>query len=338
MFNGSRFTGFAKALMIACALLGSAAQQALAETPSVTTVTYGGSSWVGHFPVWVGIEKGFFKTRGLDVKWEPFGTSSSRMSAMVSGSLDFAGTGVIPALSLMSAGSRSFSILATPDSFATVQGVIAKPETKSLAELKGKKIGVTFASSGHLLILDLLKQNGLDTNKDVMLLNMPVAEMPAALKSGQIDAAVAWTPAFNVLLAQPGNHLLADDTSFSLYRQFKVGTGPDVLIVSRSYAKDHPEQTKAFVDAYLESVSYLKTHPQEAADILVSLTKLDKEQQLKAVTEVEWHDLAAQQGFMITSQAFQDGLGQLAQFMVDNKQLGKAPQVSEWFNTDFVKP
>ena len=62
---------------------------------------------------------------------------------------------------------------------------------KTLADLKGKKVGVTFASSAHLLVLNLLDQAGLKADKDVTVLNVPAPEMPAAFQSGQIDAAAA---------------------------------------------------------------------------------------------------------------------------------------------------
>lgn len=337
MLRISTLLAVTKALALSAMIGVAGGTMQAAVGAELTPVTYGGSTWIGHFPVWVGMKKGFFGAEGLDVKWESFGTSSSRMSAMVSGSLDFAGTGVIPALSLMAAGSKSFTVLAAPDSFATVQGLIAKDDLKSLSDLKGKKIGVTFASSGHLLILDLLKQQGLDANKDVMLINMPVAEMPAALKSSQIDAAVAWTPTFNVLLETPGAHLIADDTAFTLYKDYKIGTGPDVLIASTRYMKEHPAQTAAFMRAYLKSIEFIKQNPDDSAQLLTELTKLDLTQQKKAVTEVQWHTQADQRALMVTEPKFQRGLERLAAFMVENKQLNKVPAVPEWFNVDYLK-
>ncbi|MBC2382048.1 ABC transporter substrate-binding protein [Pseudomonas sp. WS 5106] len=326
---------FTRTLLLSASLLvgglGATATQAATPAP----VTYGGSTWFSSFPVWVGIDKGIFKKNGLDVKWQLFGTSSSRMSAMVSGNLDFAASSAIPALSLMAAGSKSFEVVSEPDSFVTVQGVFTNGEIKDIASLKGKKIGVTYASSGHILILDLLKQAQMDPNKDVMLLNIPTQEMPAALKTGQIDAAVAWSPTFNIL-QQQGSTLLADDTQFSLYKQFKIGTGPDILIASRAYTKEHPKEAQAFVDSYMEAIAFIKANPEEAAKSITELTKLPVEEQLKTINAIEWHDLADQKKTLIETQSFQHGLNQLAAFMVENKQLSKVPAVDDWFNTSFV--
>lgn len=334
MIHHLKIKAFARNLLLSASILiGGFTTTSHAASPAA--ITYGGSTWFSSYPVWVGIDKGIFKKNGLDVTWQLFGTSSSRMSAMVSGNLDFAASSAIPALSLMAAGSKSFEIVSEPDSFVTVQGVFSNSSVSDIAGLKGKKIGVTYASSGHILILDLLKQAKMDPAKDVMLLNMPTQEMPAALKTGQIDAAVAWSPTFN-LLQQQGHTLLADDTQFSLYKQFQIGTGPDILIASKSYTRDHPQQAQAFVNSYMEAIAFIKEHPEEAAKSVSELTKLSFDEQLKAINAVEWHDLAAQKQTLVENRSFQNGLIQLANFMMENKQLSKVPAVDDWFNTSFV--
>src|SRR5690348_4286968 len=122
-----------------CAALPVGAAEGKLE---VSKVSYGGSSWLGHYPVWVGIKKGIFEKKGLTVTWQPFGSSSARMSALMAGELDFAGTGSISALALMASGATAFYLVGTPDSYATVEGIIAGPAIKTVQDLKGKKLGV----------------------------------------------------------------------------------------------------------------------------------------------------------------------------------------------------
>ena len=50
------------------------------DKPEKVTVVYGGSSWLGHYPAWVGIEKGIFKKHGLGVLFQNFYASSGRHS------------------------------------------------------------------------------------------------------------------------------------------------------------------------------------------------------------------------------------------------------------------
>ena len=66
-------------------------------------VRYGGSAWLGHYPAWLAIQAGYFKAEGLDVGWESFGTTSARVSALLSGNIDMAVTAA-PALAVMARG------------------------------------------------------------------------------------------------------------------------------------------------------------------------------------------------------------------------------------------
>jgi len=62
------------------------------ESPGEGVIRYGGSSWVGHYPVWIGIKKGIFEKKGLTVRFTSFQTSSARMGALISNDIDFAST------------------------------------------------------------------------------------------------------------------------------------------------------------------------------------------------------------------------------------------------------
>lgn len=309
---------------------------AMAAEVETSKVSYGGSSWLGHYPVWIGIKKGFFEKRGLSVDWKLFGTSSARMGALAAGDIEFAGTGSISALALMAAGSKAFYVVAAPESYATVEGIIATPEIKTINDLKGKKLGVTFASSSHVLVLDVLEQAGLDPSKDVTLINLPASDTPSAFKAKQVDAVATWTPAFNVLRAQENAHVLLDDREFSLYKQYQFGPGPDVLTVSRDFADENPKATAAFLEAFFEASDFITREPAEAASLLQDLTQLPLEEQSSVLKDIEWTGRAEQQKIMAQDGAFPKGLQALADFLVRHKQIDKAPKVEGWIKTQVL--
>lgn len=68
-------------------------------------------------------------------------------------------------------------------------------------ELKGKRIGNAFATSGHLALLTTLTNAGL-TEQEVTLVQMNVSEMPDALLNGSIDAFAAWEPTPSSFIAR----------------------------------------------------------------------------------------------------------------------------------------
>jgi taurine transport system substrate-binding protein len=307
-----------------------------AEKPEKVTVVYGGSSWLGHYPAWVGIEKGIFKKKGLGVLFQNFYASSGRMGSLVAGDLDVASTGCISGIALMAAGSKGFQAFGTQDSYATVEGIIAKDSIRKVADLKGKKLAATFASSSHVLVLDILEQNGLDPEKDVTLINLKVNEMPAAMGSNEIDACAAWTPHFNKLLNMPGHHLLLDDTEFSLFKEYNLGPGPDLLVVRKEFLEKYPITSRAFVKGYFEAVDLLINEPEECAKVLVKLTNLSMEEQMAVLKDITWIPGSKQKELMVEPGKFVQGMQRLAEFLVRHKQIDKAPRVKEWIAEELV--
>jgi taurine transport system substrate-binding protein len=299
-------------------------------------VAYGGSSWLGHYPVWIGIKEGIFSEKDLIVRFKQFHTSSARLGAMLAGDVDFASTGSISAIALMAAGVKSFYALGTQDSYATVEGIIVRSGIRSPRDLKGKKIGVTFASSAHVLVLDVLEQNGLDAIRDVKLINLRVSEMPAAFQSGQIDACAAWTPIFHKILAIPGADLLLDDTEFSLYKDYGLGPGPDLLVVRKEFVEQRFEVTKAFIQAYFEGVELLQNHPETCAKALIGLTGLSFEDQMEVLKDIKWFDLRNQFALMVKPGSFVIGLQKLADFLKKKGQIDRSPKVNSWVNPDLL--
>lgn len=316
----------------ACAL----ALPGLAGAADNTVINYGGSAWLGHYPAYVAIKAGLFTAKGLDVKWNSFGTSSARLSALLSGNVDIAGTGIVSALALMSRGSTHFRIIATPEDFGRVEGLFVRSDVASIQDLKGKKIGVTFASSSHLLVLDLLAAAGLNPDKDVNLLNVPAPELTAALQGKQIDAAAAWTPHFNRIRALPDIKLLADDTAFSLYKQFGVTPGPDVLVLRREFGSRNADATRRFLQVYFQACVMLRDKPDEAAKYLTELTNLTLPDQIATIKEATWYDATQQQSLLKAPGKFVDGLQKLADLLVVHKQIDKAPAVREWIDVSYL--
>lgn len=327
---------FVKGLALTAGLSSLPLGSQLAFAQKKHTINYGGSQWLGHYPAYVAMENGTFESHGIKLGWESFGTSSGRMSALMAGNIDIAGTGVVSAIALMARGVERFYVIGVPENFGRVEGLFTHNDVNSLEDLRGKTIGTTFASSSHMLVLDLLNQHNLKVDVDINVINVPAPELPAALQSKQIDACATWTPYFNQIARMPDIKLFADDTEFSLYKEFGVTPGPDVLVVSKSFADKNPEQVKAFTKAYFATCALLGSTPEKAVDILSTLTQLDPEEQLQTVNDADWYDLAAQESMLAPGSKFVEGLQKLADMLVDFGQIDKSPEVARWIRADYV--
>ncbi len=227
-----------------------------------------GSQWYGHIPVWAGIERGTFEKHGFEVSWRFIGKSMDRLNAISSGDAQFASLGQVAMLSAMAQGNNRFYWVGNQDIAPGFEGLVAQPGITSFGQLRGKKVGLPFGSSVDLTARMLLKEQGLDPNKDVQLVNLEVGDVPAVFRAGNVDAAIIWEPGFSQLKEVEGATVLGMDTDTPVFKMFGTMTGPDVLILGKGWCDDDPARARRFLAAYFESLEWVKENPDSAAEIV----------------------------------------------------------------------
>ena len=145
-----------------------------------------------------------------------------------------------------------------------------------------------------------------------------------------------WTPAFNRISAMPETKVLADDTAFSLYKQYSVMPGPDVLLTTTKLGNENPDVVKKFLQGIFEANTMLSKAPDEATKILVPLTQLSPAEQLETVKQVDWYTLDQQKSLLVSPGSFVTGMQKLADMLVDLKQIDRAPPVKDWVQGSYL--
>jgi len=209
----------------------------------------GYSDWPGWVAWEVGIEKGWFKEAGVDVKFEWFDYVAS-MDAFAAGKLDAVGMTNGDTLVTGSTGAKGVMFLMNDYSNGNDM-VIGGPGIKSVKELKGKKVGVEVGFVSHLLLINALEDNGL-TEADVELVNVPTNETPQVLASGQVDAIVAWQPSSGgALKLVPGSSAIYTSAN-------KPGLIYDMLVASPQSMAARRDDYKKVLKVWYRIVDYLK--------------------------------------------------------------------------------
>ena len=162
-----------------------------AGSSSAAPLKIGYSDWPGWVAWEIGIQKGWFKMAGVDVEFGWFEYVPS-MDTFAVGKVNAVCMTNGDALVTGSTGKACKGILLNDFSNGNDM-VVAQPGIRSVAQLKGKKIGVELGFVGHLLLLKGLESVGL-SESDVTLLNMSTHETPQGLGSKEVDAVVAWQP------------------------------------------------------------------------------------------------------------------------------------------------
>ena len=174
-----------------------------AATSAAPALTIAYSDWPGWVAWDIGLKKGWFDAAGVkvDFKWFEYVPS---MDAFSAGKVDAVAVTNGDALVTGANGGKSVCILANDYSNGNDM-VVARPGIKSVAELKGKKVGVEVGFVSHLLLLNALASANLKPT-DVTLVNVPTDQTPQLLKSRKVDAIVAWQPNSGAALTElPGS-------------------------------------------------------------------------------------------------------------------------------------
>ena len=246
--------------------LGIILSASLADAQAPTKLDHGASTtWFGHVPLMVAIDRGYFKEAGLDVELKPIVKSSDRMLALTQGGIQWTNTGVLSVIVEMAKGNDSFYWFANVDDSPGAEGLVVQPGINSIKDLKGKKIAVTLNSGAEITLYYLLKDAGLALG-DVRVVPMAANEMVAAFANKNIDAYCVWEPAFSDgQKAVAGSKVLATDKDTPIYRKFKTASAPDVVVIRKDLVDKHPETAKKLIAAYFRGVKLTKENPREAA-------------------------------------------------------------------------
>jgi len=234
-------------------------------------------------PLYLGVQKGFFSKRGLDVVPEPAQGGAAIVPAVLSGQDQFGFSNVV---SLLTAREKGVPLLAVASGSssngnpaADVNAVlVAKGSTlRTAKDLVGKKVAINALNNiGDVTIKAAVEKAGGDPNA-VKFVEMPFPDMPAQLASGKVDAVWESDP-FRSQIIAAGGRILFDNLT-ETYPKLQIAA---YFTSEKVKAKD-PAMVAAFVAAINESMDYASSHPDEARAVLATYTKMTPEVAAKIV-------------------------------------------------------
>lgn len=225
-----------KKLLLGLALGLVAATPAWAQK----TVTFAYQDMMNPFR-WVQQSGEIEKATGYKINWRQFGGGGDVIRAMASGDVAIGEVGSAGVATAISQGMdvELFWIL---EDIASAEALVARNASniKTVADLKGKKVGVPFVSTTHFHLLYAMELAGLKRT-DVNILNMRPPEIAAAWGRGDIDATFIWDPVLSTV-KKDGKVIV---TSGELCKKGKCTF--DGLIVSKKFAAENPQFMTALV-------------------------------------------------------------------------------------------
>jgi ABC-type nitrate/sulfonate/bicarbonate transport system substrate-binding protein len=245
-------------LVVACA-------EAPKQAPVPLDVVIGNN--FGHLPMFVGVEKGFFKQHGVDVRLKVVNTGTDMVNAMQKREVQIGDMSVTTFLKARHAGEpfRVIGIImsdATRDNADEPLAIVARKGSgiQRVEDLKGKRVGLAKAqTSDEYLKMVLARRNMKYEDINIENIMAPPALAPA-LREGKVDAVVSWEP-FNtqVLETVPESYVVVRGGGHLSY--IMVATAHDPTI------KASPEVLRNFVAGLAAASQYTRKNREEAVEI-----------------------------------------------------------------------
>jgi NitT/TauT family transport system substrate-binding protein len=260
------------------------------------------------------------KKQGIATKIIEFPSATERLEAVAAGYANMSYAGLTASVLLRARGKNVVVVASTNEKG---RALVSKPDIADIKGLKGKKIGVTFGSIEQMTLIGVLRQNGLDPNKDTSLINMPATDQPIALNGGSIDAYMGFEPWAVFGVRNFGAKVLSYPYDTAL------GAIDSGVETEEAFAREYPNLVQAVVSEHVKAVKFYRENPEAVIKAGVENYKVPEAIMRESMKNVE-----------LTYAIKIDQIKALANFQVEMGFLKKeeADRIdwSKFVNTSFV--
>lgn len=216
------------------------------------------------------VEKSFEKD-GVAVRWVEFAAGPPLVEALNVGSIDLGWTGDAPPIFGQAAGANFVYVAALPSNGAG-EAIFVKPDSriKTLADLKGKKVGVTKGSSAQNLLAAALEKAGIPY-AEITPVYLSPADAGAAFASDKIDAWAVWDPFFAIAETRFHPRVLTTTKA-----ELNVNT---YFLANKTFAAEHPAAVTTVIDDLKAAAGWADANRDKVAEALHEVTGVPLEAQ-----------------------------------------------------------
>ena len=254
--------------VVGCVLGSTGFGGMLRAAPVTLRIGYGGAA---EEPLWLLIAKpelgkNYGKLYTLDAT--RFQGSDKRAQAFEAGAIDLAAGGAIGVIFAAAEGVTAKIIASicreSSRGFSTSYYAKSDSTIKSVADLKGKIVGINgFSTSGHLWLKAALEKNGL-SDTDVTITPVPFSAMQEALAAGKIDLGMFPQP-FAALLEKDAKVRKIFDAKYGLPFDEEL----DVIIGKDEFLKKNAVAIRAMLEDLKAAMHFYLEKPSEARQLLI---------------------------------------------------------------------
>lgn len=242
-----------------------------------TKIKMGTSRIADLAPLYLGVQKGFFRDEGLDLELQPQQGGSVTITGVASGDFQM---GFANTVSMLLAATKGLPLRAiapgasvgTDPKTEDFTAIMVKPDgpIQSLEDLEGQTIAVnTVDSMVDTLVRASLDARGVDSSK-VKFVEIPFPDQIAALEAGRVNVITPQEPFLSEATDRDFKVLLSGYYATAI-PEFTNG----VYFTSEEFLKSEPEVVAGFQRALARSVTYANEHEDEVRKVIPGFTGVD---------------------------------------------------------------
>jgi NitT/TauT family transport system substrate-binding protein len=240
----------------------------------VTKITVGVLPIGNAAPLYLGMEKGFFREEGLELTPQVAQSGNELVTTLISGDSQVAFLGYVPVIVARAQG-LPLTVVANADTGADTapdewQVILSRKgsDIREPADLEGKTVAVNaLRGVAEVALKAALEAEGVDPGS-IELLEIPFPEMPAALEARRVDAIWGVEPFLTQALGAGAQEVLAPYPS--LGKAFPNGT----YATTDDYLEQNADVMERFTRAMNRSSQYATENPDEARAIIPTFTQI----------------------------------------------------------------
>ena len=296
------------------------------------TITIGAETWPGYLPLFVARDLNYFREAGLNVEIKRYIALGELSRDYVAGKMQGRANLTLDAVNEALEGLNHKIVVAIDYSNGS-DAIIARQGIETIADIKGKRVGLEPNTLEEFFMAWALDKNGLSLDDVVVVPGNP-EKTAQQLKAGEIDVAVSHEPFLSQFLAEEAFHPIYSSAD-------APGLITDILTFRSDFIQAYPETVEAFVRAYFRAVRYWKDHPAEACAIVAKEFQDSPEgiaKQLGGIRLLDEADNRTAFTFAAGLQSLYGNLHQVKEFVAKHRNNADVPLDSDTLiDRTFVK-
>jgi len=220
-----------------------------------------------------------FAGRQIGIKWIEFTSGPPLLEAMSTGSVDLGSVGDTPPIFAQAANANIVYVAGSR--ITNGQGILvpANSGIRSIADLKGKRIGFTKGTSAHNVVIATLEKAGL-TYDDITPVYLTPPDAGPAFANGSIEAWAVWDPYFAIGEKRQSGRILVNAHEVAKTNSF--------YLANRDFANAHVRETREVIDGLAEAARWAEANRADVAAALAAVTGVPLEVQTVAANRASF--------------------------------------------------